>query len=407
MKTTLLSALCAISLLGLSAFGQSFVETRNGGGTIKVATVVKTAAYTARATDHTILCDATNGAFTVTIPSAEQGRIYVIKKIDATNNAVTVDPTGSQTIDGSSTIALSSRYGTLVLNGERFAGADTAKWHRISDATALQGDVTITSDATGGNLGASNSLTGIINSKLITFGTMTNGAASSAKTVALMDDTPAAEFSAVTVGVAPTDTQDATYARVGTNSLKLAWPATSVAGDGVQWTAFSAADWTTEESVGFWLMTSEAVAAGDLTFVIVDSTADHAFDIPAITTANKWTWVEVDISALATTDGDAVTNYKILLSTAGATAHGAFNTYFDGGYKWDATEELALGVDLVDSPGAVRTVLSLTKANTGTHDFVALVEGTAFFVHYESGNDFLVSITDNSALAAFALVNHK
>ncbi len=52
-------------------------------------------------------------------------------------------------------------------------------------------------------------------------------------------------------------------------------------------------------------------------------------------------------------------------------------------------------------------MLTLVKANTGTHDFVAIAEGTDFFVHSESGNDFLVTITDQSAAAAFALVNHK
>ena len=94
-------------------------------------------------------------------------------------------------------------------------------------------------------------------------------------------------------------------------------------------------------------------------------------------------------------------------TTPNLAAKGAMNTYFDGGWKWDATEELALGVDLVDSPGAVRSVLTLTKANTGTHDFVALVEDTGFFIHRESGNDFLVTITDQSTKSAIALVNHK
>lgn len=296
-------------------------------------------------------------------------------------------------VDKSNNVVAKSWNGFLDLSGSENA------------PTLPKADLSIPVPADGGNLGASNAFTGIVNSSLVTFGTMTNGAAT-AKTKALMDDTPAAEFSAVTVGTAPTDTQDATIARKGTNSLKLAWPAASVAGDGVMWTAFSAEDWTTAESVGFWVYTNVALAAGDLTFVIVDSTADHAFNIPAVPVVNRWTWVEIDISALATTDGDAVTNYKILASAAGA-AKGAMNTYFDGGWKWDATEELALGVDLVDSPGAVRNVFTLTKANTGTHDFVALVEDTGFFIHRESGNDFLVTITDQSTKSAIGLVNHK
>jgi hypothetical protein len=204
----------------------------------------------------------------------------------------------------------------------------------------------------------------------------------------------------------PTITQDATVARKGTNSLKLAFTAPSVAGDGVQWTAFAAENWEAQESVGFWIYTSVALTAGDLTFVTVDSTGDVAFNVPAVATINKWTWVEVDITSLAGGTGDAVTNYKLLLSTAGA-ALGAVNIYIDGAFKWDATEELALGVDLVDSPGAVRKVMALVKANTGTHDYVALVEDTDFFVHTEAVNDFLVTITDQSANAAIGLVNHK
>ncbi len=275
-----------------------------------------------------------------------------------------------------------------------------------TDAGAtITGDLTLRSDITGGNLGAKNVFTGVINAKLIPFATMTNGTAT-VKTRTLMDDTPAAEFSAVTVTAPPVDTQDATFARKGTNSLKLAWPSTSVAGDGIQWTAFSAENWEAQESVGFWVYSTDALTAGDLTFVTVDSTGDVAFNIPAVA-ANIWTWVEVNISGLTGGTGDAVTNYKILLSTAGAAAHGVFDTYFDGGWKWDATEELTLGVDLVDSPGSVSSVLAVVKANTGTHDLAALAEDTDFFVHYESGNDFLVTITDQSANSAFALVYHK
>jgi hypothetical protein len=158
--------------------------------------------------------------------------------------------------------------------------------------------------------------------------------------------------------------------------------------------------------VGMWVYSSMALVAGDVVLKTVDSTGDVSFNFPAVATANKWTWIEIDISSLAAGTGDAVTNVKVALSTAGA-ARGAFNLYLDGAYKWDATEELALGVDLVDSPGAVRKVLTLVKANTGTHDFVAIAEGTDFFVHSESGNDFLVTITDQSAAAGFALVNHK
>lgn len=76
-------------------------------------------------------------------------------------------------------------------------------------------------------------------------------------------------------------------------------------------------------------------------------------------------------------------------------------------WKWDATEELPLGLDLVESPGAVRRVLAVTKGTGGTHDEAALVEGTDYFVHHENGNDSLVTVSNLSAKAARALVFFK
>lgn len=272
--------------------------------------------------------------------------------------------------------------------------------------TLPRADATLNAPADGGNLAVSNSFIGVANSKLIPFATMTDGTAS-VKTKALMDDTPAGEWSAIGGGTAdPTPANSATVARKGTNSLKLPFAAAAVAGDGAKFTAFAAENWEAQESVGMWVYSSVALAAGDVVLKTVDSTGDVSFNMPAVVTPNKWTWVEFNISGLAGGTGDAVTNVKIALSTAGA-ALGAFDLYIDGAYKWDATEELALGVDLVDSPGSVRSVLAIVKANTGTHDMAALAEDTDFFVHSESGNDFLVTITDQSANAAFALVNHK
>lgn len=220
-----------------------------------------------------------------------------------------------------------------------------------------------------------------------------------------MDDTPAAEFSALTLaGAQPTISQSAT-ARKGSNSLKLAFAAAAAANDGVQWTAFSAVDWTTAESVGFWVYATKALTSGDVMLKTVDSTTESAFSFGAVS-ANTWTWVELDISSLASTNGDAVTNYKVYLSTAGA-ALGAFDLYLDGGWKWDSTEEVAVGFDLLDRQGAVESYLTVTTANTGTHGMTALVEDTDFFVASRSGNDALVTISDQSGKSALVLVNRK
>lgn len=54
----------------------------------------KTANYTALASDYTIICDASGGAFTLTLPAASSntGRVYVIVKSDESSNAVTFSP---------------------------------------------------------------------------------------------------------------------------------------------------------------------------------------------------------------------------------------------------------------------------------------------------------------------------
>lgn len=61
-------------------------------------------------TNAIILADATNGAFSVTLPPAVEGGDFIIKKIDVSANAVTVDGDGSETIDGATTQPLSSQY---------------------------------------------------------------------------------------------------------------------------------------------------------------------------------------------------------------------------------------------------------------------------------------------------------
>lgn len=401
LHSLLLSAILLAA--SLPVFGQvaNIINSKPGLAYNAASRTVTAAAYQAQASDHTILCDATSNAITVTLLSANL-KAYpyvVIKKTDATANAVTIDGAGSQTINGASSITLGSQYQTAILH------ADSTGWHLLSGGGYVYGDTVLASDSTGGNLGAKNTFTGALNFSEVVFGTMTNG---STETTAWMDDTPAAEFSAVTVGVAPTDTEDTSYARVGSKSLKLAWPSTSVAGDGVTAT-LSSDNLEANESVGMWIYVSEAISAGDLTLVLTDDGGARTFNIPAVSTAKVWTWVEVDISSLAAGTGDAITAYSILLSAAGATAHAAFDTYIDGVYKWDAADELALSVDVLDQPGVIRGFSVMTKADAGTtaHTPTALVEGTDYFVHRESGNDFLVQISNQSANCGRALVLHK
>lgn len=61
-------------------------------------------------------CDATGGAFALTLPASPTiGDEIVAKKIDVSANAVTVTRAGTQTIDGANTYALGSQYQSVTL----------------------------------------------------------------------------------------------------------------------------------------------------------------------------------------------------------------------------------------------------------------------------------------------------
>jgi hypothetical protein len=89
-----------------------------------VAYVAKSANYTLTTADRFCNVDASGGAVTITLPTAVgcAGREYRVKKIDASANAVTVATTSSQTIDGSATLAITTRYTTLAVY------SDGANW---------------------------------------------------------------------------------------------------------------------------------------------------------------------------------------------------------------------------------------------------------------------------------------
>jgi len=88
----------------------------------------KTSAYTILSTDKVVLTDGTSAAFTVTLPPAAgvQGQTYIIKKVDSSANAITVDANGSETIDGAATKDLTTQYDFVSLI------SDGANWLIIS-----------------------------------------------------------------------------------------------------------------------------------------------------------------------------------------------------------------------------------------------------------------------------------
>lgn len=79
-----------------------------GGGAISS----KTMSFTFAATDSTIICDATMGSVTGTLPTAVgiSGKQYTMKKIDVSANTCIFDGSGAETIDDATTLTISTQY---------------------------------------------------------------------------------------------------------------------------------------------------------------------------------------------------------------------------------------------------------------------------------------------------------
>lgn len=101
------------STLGVPLAG--YLATREWVRSSGAATRAVSASATATNADTLILADATAGAVTITLPAAASsaGHRLIIKKTDASANAVTVDGSGAETIDGAATASLTAQYQSI------------------------------------------------------------------------------------------------------------------------------------------------------------------------------------------------------------------------------------------------------------------------------------------------------
>lgn len=67
--------------------------------------------------DYLIVANAAGGAITMTLPPAAlvPGRIYAFKRINSGANAVVIDPSGAETIDGAATYTLSAQWNSVTI----------------------------------------------------------------------------------------------------------------------------------------------------------------------------------------------------------------------------------------------------------------------------------------------------
>ena len=73
--------------------------------------------YTINNSDCTVLCDATGGNITITLPAADSAdeRRFSIKKIDSSANLVTITPSGANTVDGESSVIIELQWVNVVV----------------------------------------------------------------------------------------------------------------------------------------------------------------------------------------------------------------------------------------------------------------------------------------------------
>ena len=263
-------------------------------------------------------------------------------------------------------------------------------------------DLLLSSDSTGGNALARNQFIGLPRIKMVALPLGTNG---TVETVSYIDATPTGEWIEVDAGTNIAITADTTYYRDLTNSLKIAFGTTAVENDGVDGTIIQD-DLSANESIGFWIYSSAALASGDLDLTLDDTDGiDQVYPIPAIP-ANIWKWVEINIAA-CDTNCNTTNGIQVSLTAQGALVYGVatgvgVNVYLDAMYKWDASDENALGSAIVQD--GVISLMSIATAASSVNTPSVLTEYTDYFVHYETGNDFIVTISDQSANSGVALV---
>lgn len=117
--------------------------------------VSKTLDYTAQNEDEVILVDATSGNVTIDLPTSTTTHIrrYFIKKTDSGANTVTIDPDASETIDGDSTLVLSSENDSVLIQSDgsnyfvmaqKLASSGTSQTiTKFNSTTTIGGDVDV------------------------------------------------------------------------------------------------------------------------------------------------------------------------------------------------------------------------------------------------------------------------
>lgn len=105
--------------------GDVWYDTSSGVMSPTGSIKTKTTDFSLTPYDFTVLCDASSGTLTVTLPYAAyvNGHIFSIKKIDSSSNPVTITTINPDTIDGSQTTSIDIQWTSISIQ------SDGANWY--------------------------------------------------------------------------------------------------------------------------------------------------------------------------------------------------------------------------------------------------------------------------------------
>jgi len=96
-------------------------------GDANLATTTKTSSYTITGTDVIVFANATSGNVTITLPTAASftGYRFYVKRTDGSGNTCSVARSGTDTIDGQTSISMDLQYTSLTI------ASDGSAWYII------------------------------------------------------------------------------------------------------------------------------------------------------------------------------------------------------------------------------------------------------------------------------------
>jgi len=262
----------------------------------------------------------------------------------------------------------------------------------------VKGNIYVANHHNGGDQGLLTGITGRPNLKVLPVAIMTDG---SADTVELLD-TAESNWTAINARTTIASTPVTGHWRVGDSCLQIDFANSAVAEDGAVMTA--AVDLQNSEFIGFWLWSSRNTNAGDFILRLDEAVDTNDVDVPEVF-KNTWTWVEVDISGVTDAEMDTLITVSFMLDPGAVGDYlSPITVYLDAMFSWSDTNEIDLGVDIVD--GGVLSVVMVLQAFGSVNTPVLAVEYTDYFTAYRPSavTDIIVDIADNSLETATILL---